>query len=110
MNPDRRPGAIDVSSSVWMNPGFTGRSSISCAASVTELSKSGSSSSGGTSTIVFRLPGPDAGDGFKGRFGTTGFTRGGSAAAGLPIGGRPRGFNFGGGGGGTAFFLSGGAG
>src|SRR5436853_7254148 len=74
-----------------MNPGFTGRSSISCASSVTELSKSGTSTSGGTSTTVFRLPGPDDGARFEGRFGTTGVTRGGSATEGLPIGGRPTG-------------------
>src|SRR5439155_10251144 len=115
MNPERRPGAIDVSSSVVMKPGFTGLSSMSWGASVAELSKSGSSSSGGTSTTVFRFPGPpdppgpDAGFDADGRFGTTGFTRGGSAA-GLPAGGRPRGFNFGGGGGGGAGFFFSGAG
>src|SRR5437867_6814469 len=88
---------------------------MSWGASVTELSKSGSSSSGGTSTTVFRFPGPpdppgpDAGFGADGRFGTTGFTRGGSAAA-LPASGRPRGFNFGGGGGGGGAFFFFGAG
>src|SRR4051812_30652855 len=67
----------------------SGSSSTSWPAFVVAVSKSGSSSSGGTSTTVFRGPGPDGvfpfgggGAGADGRFGTTGFTRGGSGAGG----------------------------
>src|SRR2546427_11470230 len=74
----------------------SGSSSTSCPLSVVAVSKSGSNSSGGTSTTVLRLPGPcpegDAGPG--GRFRATGFTRGGFGA-GLPAGARPRGFGVG---------------
>src|SRR3989442_1607562 len=49
---------------------------MSCFSSVAPVSKSGSSSSGGTSTMLLRGGGP-------GRFGTTGLTLGGSGALGL---------------------------
>src|SRR3989442_1272413 len=88
MNADFRVSEPDVSSSVWMNPPVggmsstaSGSSSTSWPASVIAVSKSGSSSSGGTSTTVFRFGGPGAaGAAAAGRFGTTGLTFGGSAA------------------------------
>src|SRR6267142_599556 len=64
----------------------SGSSSTSWPASVVAVSKSGASSSGGTSTTVLRFPGPGVAVGAEGRLGITGFTRGGSGAAVLPAG------------------------